>query len=140
MAVPSQAPRAVARPATGFGGREQEGRFGARWLEESSGTLALQVAGRKRPRELVLTISSFAQPRRVRVALDGRILRVFEAIPAIYRTKAVRLGALEPGRHRVEIHTSPGPQSILATTGLPDPRSVSIRLREPIIVRVFRGG
>ena len=132
--APRRASGAIARPTSGFGQPEPEGRSRARWLEARKGTLTLYVAGQRRPLQLALTLSSFAQPRRVFVRFNGHLASAFEAPPGAYVTRRVKLGSPSPGRHLVEIEAAPGPQSIQAVTGSPDPRSVSIRLREPIVV------
>ena len=135
LSIPRRASGAVVRPTSGFGAAEPEGGARARWLEAASGTLTLFVTGKKQPLRLVLTVSSFAQPRRVGVRFDGRRVAAFEAAPGGYLTRAIPLGSPAPGKHVVELEARPGPQSISAVTGTPDQRSVSLRLREPITVR-----
>lgn len=131
---PRRATGAVARFGEGFGGREPEGAQYARWLEQPTGTVVLFVSGKQRQLRLVLTASSFAQPRRIVVRFGGREVGKFHAAPGSYVTRAIPLGEVRSGRHTVEIEGLPGPQSISAVTGSPDPRSVSIRLRDPIVV------
>jgi hypothetical protein len=134
LAAPRRVSGAVVRTTGGFGGLEHEGRYGALWLEQPEGTLALFVAGRKRSLKLVVSLSSFAQQRRVTIGLDGRFLTSFEVFPGAYLTRAIPLGSLSAGRHALELAARPGPQSIQTATGSPDARSVSIRLREPVLV------
>ena len=134
LSTPRRASGAVARPTSGFGAVEPEGAGRARWLEAPRGTITLFVTGRRRALQLVLTVSSFAQPRRVSVRFDGRLVDAFRAAPGRYVTRPIPLGAPAPGKHVVELETQPGPQSISAVTGTPDERSVSLRLREPITV------
>jgi len=129
---------AIARAEAGFGGSEPEGGVRARWLEKRTGTLTVFVAGRPRPLRLVLTASSFVQPRIVAVRVDGMPAGGFAALPGGYVRRPIELGTLAPGRHKVELSVRPGPQSIRQATGIPDTRSVSIRLREPIIVEPVR--
>jgi hypothetical protein len=83
---------------------------------------------------MTLTVSSFARRRRVTVWLDGRRLGAFVALPSVYTKHKVKLGRLRAGAHELRLRSSPGPQSIKATTGVPDARSVSIRLREPVVL------
>jgi hypothetical protein len=125
---------AIARPADGFGAEEAEGRTFARWLLQPTGTLTLVVTGKRRRLALGLTVSSFARPRLVRVKLGDRVLASFPVPASAYTTQSVALGSLSAGRYTLSLVGLPGPQSIEATTGSPDPRSVSIRLREPLIV------
>ena len=134
LSTPRRASGAVARPTSGFGAVEPEGEGRARWLEAPRGTLTLFVTGRQRALQLVLTVSSFAQPRRVSVRFDGRLVDAFRAAPGRYVTRPIPLGAPAPGKHVVELETQPGPQSISAVTGTPDERSVSLRLREAVTV------
>jgi hypothetical protein len=135
LSAPRRLAGATVRPSSGFGAAEPEAGSRARWLEAPVGTLTLFVTGVRRPLRMVLAVTSFAQPRRVAVRLDGRLVGAFETGTTTYAMPPIPLGAPGPGRHTIEIEAHPGPQSISAATGLPDPRSVSIRLREPIIVR-----
>jgi hypothetical protein len=135
LSKPRRVSGSIARPTSGFGASEPEGSSRARWLEQPTGTLTFFVAGKPRPLRLTLTISSFVQPRRVLVRLDGRTVAALEAFPGSYLTRPIPLGRPVAGRHTVEIEAHPGPQSITEATGSTDPRSVSIRLREPIAVR-----
>jgi hypothetical protein len=48
--------------------------------------------------------------------------------------RRVPVGLLAAGRYDLSLAARPGPQSIQEATGLPDTRSVSIRLREPVVV------
>jgi hypothetical protein len=134
LATPRRVSGTVIRVGPGFGSREREGRVGAYWMQEPTGNLTLFVAGRKRALSLVLTLSSFAQPRDVRVRFDGRLLQSFEVSSGSYLTQTLRLGSPSAGSHVVELGARPGPQSIQKTTGAADSRSVSIRLREPVVV------
>jgi hypothetical protein len=134
LGKPRRVSGTVMRVGPGFGSREREGRVGAYWLQEQTGNLTVFVAGRKRELSLVLTLSSFAQPRDVRVRFDGRLLRSFEVSAGSYLTRTLRLGSTSVGQHVVELEARPGPQSIQRTTGAADSRSVSIRLREPVVV------
>ena len=138
LSKPRRASGAVARPTSGFGGSEPEGASRARWLEAPTGTLTVFVAGKTRPLRLVLTVSSFVQPRVVAIRVDGDLAGTFTAFPSRYVTRPIRLGALPPGQHTVEIATRAGPQSISEATGSPDTRSVSIRLRDPVVVEPLR--
>jgi hypothetical protein len=135
LAAPRRSSAAIVRPSSGFGPSEPELGFRARWLEAPVGTLTLYVTGTSRPLRMVLAVNSFAQVRRVAVRMDGRLVGAFIATPNTYAMPTIRLGSPAPGRHTIEIEPHPGPQSISAATGLADPRSVSIRIREPIRVR-----
>jgi hypothetical protein len=139
LGAPHRTAGALARIASGFSFHEQEGAYGARWLQEPSGTLTLYVTGRRRQLGLLLTVTSFAQPRGVTVRLDGHVLAAFGVPASGYITRAVPLGAPAPGTHTIELSTRPGPQSVHATTGSPDTRFVSIRLREPVQVVAAHG-
>ena len=138
LSTPRRTSGVIVRPTTGFGGSEPEGAARARWLERPRGTLTVFVAGRPRPLQLVLTASSFVQPRLVSVRVDGKLAGAFAAQPGGYVTRLVRLGVLGAGRHTVELAARPGPQSIQEATGALDTRSVSIRLREPVVVEPVR--
>lgn len=135
LGAPRRFAGAIVRPSSGFGAAEPEAGSRARWLEAPVGTLTLFVTGARRPLHMVLAVTSFARPRRVVVRLDGRIVGLFEARPDTYVMPPIPLGSPASGRHTIEVEAHPGPQSISAATGLPDPRSVSIRLREPITIR-----
>jgi hypothetical protein len=134
LSTPRSSSGAFVRPSEGFGPPEREAGTRARWLVAPTGTLTLFVTGRRRPLQMVLPLISFGQRRRVAVRLDGRQIAVFEVGTDAYTTPRIQLGRPTQGRHEITLETQPGPQSIAATTGLPDPRSVSIRLREPITV------
>jgi hypothetical protein len=129
---------AVARAGDGFGGIEPEGSSSARWLLQDPGHLDLFVTGGSRRIDLVLTLSSFDRSRQVTIALGRRRLTGFAVPSGAYVTRRVAVGTLAPGRYSLSVSTRPGPQSIQATTGSPDSRSVSIRLREPIVIRASR--
>jgi hypothetical protein len=122
---------AVAQPTKGFGGAEPERSTTGRWLEEPEGELAVIVAGPKRDLTLRLEVASFAQPRKVALELDGRPVGSID-VPATYKSFAVPLGPVAPGRHKITLVPTPGPQSIAETTGQADSRSVSIRIRGPV--------
>jgi hypothetical protein len=132
--TPRRVSGALVRPGDGFGSAEQEGAFDARWLQEPTGELTLFVTGRPRRSALMLELASFAQPRRVTVSLDGRRLASFPVAPGGYVAHRVSLGKPAAGRHVLRMTASPGPQSIQATTGVADPRSIAVRLREPVLV------
>jgi hypothetical protein len=135
LAKPKSISGVAVQPTAGFGGSEPEGAAGARWLERPSGRLSLFVVGKKRPLRLFLTASSFVQPRRVAVRLDGHLVGLFEVPSGVYVTRPFALGTPAAGRHTIELVAEPGPQSIAAATGSGDTRSVSIRLREPVVIR-----
>jgi hypothetical protein len=135
LAKPKSISGVTVQPAAGFGGSEPEGAARARWLERPSGRLSLFVVGKRRPLRLFLTASSFVQPRRVAVRLDGHLIGLFEVPSGVYVTRRFALGTPAPGRHTIELVAKPGPQSIAAATGSGDTRSVSIRLREPVVIR-----
>ena len=133
--APAASRGVVVRPGAGFGASEPEGGATARWLLAPSGELNLFIAGPKRRVGLVLTVSSFAQPRQVVLTLRGRKLASFDVPPGSYTTRRIPVGVLSAGRYDLTLAARPGPQSIQEATGLPDARSVSIRLREPVFVR-----
>lgn len=123
--------------ATGFGASEPDGNATARWLLQPTGELTLYVTGPRRRIAIVLTLSSFARSRQVSIALGGRRLSSFTVPPGGYVTRPVDAGPLKAGHYELSLSSKPGPQSIHETTGSPDTRSVSIRLREPIDVRSY---
>jgi hypothetical protein len=131
---PRASEQALVRAGRGFGGLEHEGKFGARWLEQETGELAVFVTGKRRRVTIELAMSSFARPRLVTLTLAGRRVDFFVVLPAKYTTRRVDLGPLAPGRHVVDLSSKPGVQSIQEVTGIPDTRSVSIRLRDPVRV------
>ena len=120
---------AIIRARTGFGAAERERGFTARWLEAPVGELELVVGQRRRALRIGLTLASFAQSRRVVVAVDGRRIGVVTAPAGSYATFALSVpGPVPAGRHVITLTPSPGPQSIGQTLRTDDPRSVSIRL------------
>ncbi len=126
--------RAVARPGAGLR-RRGAGRVDDCALARgAAGDLDLFVAGPRRPLSLRLDLTSFDRPRRVAVGIDGRPVAAFFVSAAGYKSFVVPLGIVSEGRHTVTLVSVPGPQSIAETTGSPDPRSVSIRLRDPVRV------
>ena len=133
--APASSRGAIVRAADGFGPTEQEGNATATWLGRPSGHLMLFVTGGRRRVRLVLTLGSFARTRQVAIGLGGRKLASFAVPPGSYSTHPVELGSLAPGRYDVTLSSRPGPQSIQGTIGGPDTRAVSIRLREPVVVR-----
>jgi hypothetical protein len=132
-AAPVAGSGAVVRAGDGFGAIEPEGSSSARWLLNRTGELTLFVGARKRF-DLALTLSSFAQPRQVLIRLGRRKLASFLVPSGTYVTRSVALDLLAPGRYSLSLSSRPGPRSIQQTTGSPDTRSVSIRLREPVVV------
>jgi hypothetical protein len=120
----------VVRAGVGFGPPEPEAGTTARWLQASVGNLNVILAQSGLRTRVLLTMLSFAQTRNVEVRVDGRRISSI-SVPPEYRTVQVNLGALGAGRHTLTLRTDPGPQSIEETIGLEDPRSVSLRLREP---------
>ena len=138
LPTPKRITGAIVVPGAGFGGSEPEGAGRARWFERREGTLSLIVSGPKRPLRLVLTATSFVQPRAVAVRLDGRLVGALAVPPASYVTRSIPLGAPSPGRHTIELAAHPGPQSIDEATGSGDPRSVAIRVKEPVVVQAGR--
>jgi Bacterial membrane protein YfhO len=133
--APAASRGAVVRPGAGFGASEPEGGSTARWLMEQSGDLILFVTGSRRRVGLVITLSSLAQPRRVSLSRGVHQLASFDVPPGSYTTRRIPVGVLPAGRYDLTLASRPGPQSIQEATGLPDARSVSIRLREPVLVR-----
>jgi hypothetical protein len=132
--APARVTGTAVMPLTGFGGLEREASGSARWLEQRKGVLGIYVTGSPHPVEIVLTLSSFARPRTVLIALNGRGLRRVLVPSGSYKTQRIRLGRLRAGTYRLAFTTTPGPQSISATLGVPDTRSVSLRLREPVVI------
>ena len=122
---------ALARPGRGFGALEPDG---ARWLESPAGELDVIVAGKPRSLVLRLQAASFAIPRKLAVRFRGRTLARADIPADRFASVAVRLGPLAAGSYTVTLVPRPGPQSIAEATGQPDPRSVSIRLREDLRV------
>jgi hypothetical protein len=134
LGSPRQTAGAVVRPGEGFGPPEPEAGTTARWLQEPSGTLDLFVTGRPRHLTALFSLASFARPRLVSISLGRRRLATFEVPAGSYPVRPVPLGRLAAGRYVLRLEAKPGPQSIQATTGAPDPRSVSVRLREPVSI------
>ena len=134
LGSPQQTSGAVIRAGEGFGSPEPEAGTTARWLEAPSGTLDLFVTGRPRRLTAQFSLGSFARPRTVSISLGPRRLATFDVPAGSYPVHAVPLGRLGAGRYVLRLEAKPGPQSIQATTGAPDPRSVSVRLREPVSV------
>jgi hypothetical protein len=94
------------------------------WLEQPSGTIALTGTCHDCAGQLEMTISAFAKPRVVTIAAAGHVLfqrqiagPTFVSLPVIYG----------PTRE-LTISASPGPQSIAATVGGHDTRTVSIQV------------
>ena len=94
------------------------------WLERPRASIDLAGRCRGCTGVFSMTLSSFAQPRRVTIMYSGHVIeRLRVAGP---RRVSFRL-TYEPG-HPLTVATSPGPQSIQATVGGADTRSVSIQV------------
>jgi hypothetical protein len=95
------------------------------WMVASTGTIELAGGTCRGCRGILgMTVSSFARPRTVVISMGRRVLlrrRVAAPtrlqVPLTYR-----------GIEQLTISATPGPQSIHATTGSPDYRSVSLGL------------
>jgi hypothetical protein len=131
-AAASSSKGSLALVSEGFGPSEPDGDGIAHWLVAPEGRLEITADAPARPRAIRLTLASFARGRRVALSIDGRPLGVVSASPTAYRELTIPLGVVAPGRHAVTLRPSPGVQPIAATIpGSADPRSVSIRLRQP---------
>jgi hypothetical protein len=116
----------VATASTGFGQTETEPDGSTlNWLEQPSGSIELAGTCRGCRGILGLTVASFARPRTVVISLNRRVL-VRRVVTAPVRLEVPVTNA---GIENLNISASPGPQSIAATIGGPDTRSVSVNIR-----------
>jgi hypothetical protein len=125
--------RVTARPSgpalptisTGFFAAEKElNGTEFNWLGASAGTIELAGGCPGCHGILEMTVASFARPRLVTIEGAGRVLlRRWVSHPV-----SLRLPLRAQRVENVTMTTAPGPQSIHATTGAPDPRSVSIQV------------
>ncbi len=140
LAEPVPSSGVTVSPGTGFGRPEPEGAGAVRWVEGDPATVDVFIWGRSASVAIELDLASFALARRVAISLDGRSRAEHTISAGGFSTIELELGLLEVGRHQVTIDSEPGPQSINATLGIPDFRSVSLRVLEPIAVRIDAGG
>lgn len=118
-------PSGPALPAVGpqFGADEAgAGGVISNWLEQPTGTITL--AGRCMGCRGILSmkLTSFAQPRMVTISGNGHVLwrrRVAKPV-------TVRIPLTYPTYRNLRISADPGPQSVAATIGGADDRSVSV--------------
>jgi hypothetical protein len=116
---------AVATAATGFGQTEtRPDGVTFNWLEQPSGTIELAGACRGCRGILGLTVSSYARPRTVVISMNRRVL-VRRVVTTPVR---LEVPVTYAGIESLTISASPSPQSIAATIGGPDTRSVSINV------------
>lgn len=116
---------AVATAANGFGTTETQPDGSAfNWLEQPSGSIELAGTCHDCRGILGVTVSSFARPRTVVISLNRRVL-VRRVVTAPVR---LEVPVTYTGIESLKISASPGPQSIAATVGGPDTRSVSINV------------
>lgn len=121
-------PSAPALPAVGegFEKTETEGKTTFNWLVQPTGTIEIRGACSVCRGVLRLTAVSFAQARTITVSdRHGHVLarrRVGGLTPIAVPLTFTREADLR-------LNATPGPQSIHATTGSPDPRSVSVEVR-----------
>jgi hypothetical protein len=118
-------PSGPALPAVGpqFDGDEiGAGGVISNWLEEPTGTIALTGRCLGCRGVLSMTLTSFARPRTVTVSAGGRVLWRHRVVKPI----VVRIPLTYGETRSLTLAATPGPQSIAATIGGTDDRSVSI--------------
>lgn len=100
-----------------------------RWMRSQTGSIAISSRIRQQVR-VTVPVQSFHRTRTVILSLNGqRMVRTL--IPAD-STRSLSLSTtLAPGRHRLTVDATPGPESVSAAAGSPDSRSVSIAVGEP---------
>jgi hypothetical protein len=97
------------------------------WLQQPSGTIELTGLCRHDCRGVVeMTLASFAKPRLVTISNAGQVLFQREVSAPTKVALPVTYG---PTR-QLTISATPGPQSIAATIGGPDTRTVSIQVSD----------
>jgi hypothetical protein len=129
-------PYAIATPEVGFGVPEYLPSGRSQWLLSRSGQLVLQASCNACAGTLSFHIESFARPRHVvlrgpggRVLWRGKVTEREVSLPIQFHHDVT-----------LTLSSSPGPQSIRATTGVPDPRSVSLQVRAPAVTLTRGGG
>jgi hypothetical protein len=93
------------------------------WMVERKGTIELQGSCGSCAGVVRVSIGTFTRPRQVEITAPGG-----RTVARAYVTKSRELRFPVRFSHRLVLHvqSDPGPQSITATTGLPDPRSIGI--------------
>jgi hypothetical protein len=109
-----------------------------RWLAGDRGTLTVSVAGHVRRLGLSFDATSFAKPRRLVVELDGRVLEDVLVPADSTRQIAIPL-VLEPGVHTLRLRASPGPVVADSVLGNGDMRTLSVRVRDPVVEELDSG-
>ncbi len=116
----------LAFPVSGFSQLEPAPTGHFSWMVANPGTI--QMTGQCRPCRgtLSLRAQSFAQPRTLVISGPAARRTVTVRIPA--RSTLVRVPVEFVREGRLELTTSPGPQSIAETLGTPDTRTVSVNI------------
>jgi hypothetical protein len=126
--------RVFAEYGANFGGSEKENGREWRWLLSDRGTVAVTVTGsRTRSVTLGLTVNSFAESRRLALAVDGRPVRTTTVAGDVETRLRLPL-RLRPGTHTIDLETTPGAKTIDTVLRNGDRRTVSIRLQRPALL------
>jgi hypothetical protein len=127
---------AIATPEVGFGLPEYLPNGRSQWLLSPSGQLVLQASCSACTGTLSFHLESFARPRQaVLRGPGGRVLW-----QGLVTAREVSLPIQLHHVVTLTLSSSPGPQSIRAATGVPDPRSVSLQVRAPAVTLTRGGG
>lgn len=120
----------VITPLSGFSYLEQSGKLPARWIIAPTAYLRVEAPCRSCAGVMVFDTSSFAQGRTVTVRNErtGAVLARKTGTILSFRFPVQFARTLN-----LAITASPGPQSIHATTGSPDTRSVSVEVTGPVV-------
>lgn len=132
--ITTSGPLVLVRPVEGFGPSEPNSGTTARWIEGDGAVIELTARKRVENGQLRLVARSFLEPRALVATVEGRAAGRRVVGAARYRLLVFPLGGFSPGVHRVQLRLAPGARSIAEALGTTDPRSVSIQVREPMIV------
>jgi hypothetical protein len=114
---------ALPAPGESFGADEVTPAGNFSWLEQPRGTIEIAGGCVQCRGVLTMTLTSFARPRTVVISsADGRLL----ASRVVAGPTRLAVPLEFAGHTSVHLAATPGPQSIIKTTGSPDPRSVSV--------------
>jgi hypothetical protein len=118
-------PQVLVSPMEGFSPTENgaDGLF--QWMTDRDGTIELRGSCSRCVGKVSVRVGTFARPRHVAIiAPGGKTL----ARATVTKSKELRFPLGFRRKIVLHVQSEPGPQSITATTGLPDPRSVGISI------------
>jgi hypothetical protein len=106
------------------------------WMVKREGTIELQGSCSRCAGEVRVNVGTFARPRRVSILGAGG-----QTLARAFVTKSTELHFPVRFSRRLvlRVQSDPGPQSITATTGQPDPRSIGISVGRTSFTFAHRG-